>query len=161
MNKTDLLKIKEMLMESNAIEGVFDDDSLHQAELAWDYLINQDTLTSGVILKTHKILALHANLLPKHRGYFRDCEVTVGGRFGLGWEKVPNAIKEWCEMANESKTEEEIKQDHIKYETIHPFVDFNGRTGRMLMNWQRLKNGLPILVIKADERYAYYVWFKD
>jgi Fic family protein len=56
---------------------------------------------------------------------------------------------------------ENWKDHHIRYEHIHPFVDGNGRTGRMFMNWERLKAGLPLLVIKESKKYDYYDWFKD
>ena len=42
---------------------------------------------------------------------------------------------------------------------VHPFIDGNGRTGRIFMNWWRVKNGLPILVIKETARQEYYKWF--
>ncbi len=54
------------------------------------------------------------------------------------------------------------KMLHVEYERIHPFVDGNGRTGRMFMNWWRMKNGLPVLVIhEGEEQMDYYQWFKD
>lgn len=53
-----------------------------------------------------------------------------------------------------------MKNHHVEYEIIHPFVDGNGRTGRMFMNWERLKGGLPILVIhEGEEQQEYYKWF--
>lgn len=158
MKKSDLLKVREMLRESNAIEGVYDKDSFKQAELAWYYLMEQKTITPGVILKTHKILMLHSNLLPIHKGYFRDCEVTVGGRYGLRYEKVPEAIETWCD---DVAVKAQPKAMHVDFEKIHPFVDGNGRVGRMLYNWMRLDQELPIDVIKESERQAYYSWFRD
>ena len=58
------------------------------------------------------------------------------------------------------KTAEEIKKWHIMFEHIHPFEDGNGRTGRILMNIQRLKIGLPILIIYEKHKFKYYDWFK-
>ena len=51
---------------------------------------------------------------------------------------------------------------HVKYEKIHPFADGNGRTGRMFMNWTRLKrNNEPLLIIhEGEEQREYYGWFK-
>lgn len=153
--------IKQFLEESNNIEGVFDDDSLQQAHYAWDYAISQDELTPSVITKTHKILMLHQGLAPNERGYFRRVEVRIGAGYGRPWPVVPSLINQWCRNAKDSKTAEEIKQDHIIYEQIHPFVDGNGRTGRIFLNWQRVKNNLPILVIKNSEKQAYYAWFNE
>ena len=54
-----------------------------------------------------------------------------------------------------------IKDDHIAFEAIHPFIVGNGRIGRIIMNWQRDKVDkiLPILVIKESEKWDYYSWF--
>lgn len=148
---------KEFLNESNAIEGVTDFDSLQQAIYAWEYLKGQPRLNISTVLKTHKILMLHQPLMPNEKGYFREVPVWVAGREGLNWMKIRSAIREWSETI---KTCNDWKQMHVLYERIHPFVDGNGRTGRMLMNWHRLKLGLPLLIIKASERHKYYKWFK-
>jgi Fic family protein len=166
MRKPTAKQVEEFLRESNAIEGVYDIDSLKQAKLAWKYLMTQKVLTPAVILDTHKILMLHQNLQPNHKGYFRDCEVTVGGTYGLNWGKIPEAIESWCkDVAISLKIPGEdgkhFKIDHITYEHIHPFVDGNGRTGRLFLNWERLKAGLPLLIIhEGFEQYEYYKWFR-
>ena len=153
------------LEESNKIEGVYDDDSLKQAKYAWEYLIKQKKLTIGVILKTHKILMLHQKLLPNQKGYFREVTVFIGSRELMNYREIRKALEVWLNDVKTSvqvpgKDGNNIKLDHITYESIHPFIDGNGRTGRMFMNWQRVKSGLPILVINADERQSYYEWFK-
>lgn len=149
----------EFLKESNAIEGVFDDDSLQQAMYAWSYLQEQEKITHHVVLHTHKILMLHQKLRPDEKGYYRHCEVMIGGRAGLTYPMIHQAMDVWC--LNAWLFVEHWQQHHIRYEQIHPFVDGNGRTGRMFMNWQRLKAGLPILVIKDSEKGDYYRWFYD
>ena len=55
-NKYTKKQIKEFLSESNAIEAVFDEDSLQQALYAWEYLCKQKKITSAVICETHKNL---------------------------------------------------------------------------------------------------------
>ena len=56
---------------------------------------------------------------------------------------------------------------HIAFEELHPHVDLNGRTYRLIMNWHRMRLDLPIMIIKADwpkvggEQKIYYSWFKD
>jgi len=157
--KTDTTTVLEFLRQSNNIEGVWDDDSLMQAWKAWEYLSEAQILTPKRIMKTHEILMIHQDLDSHLIGVFRSEPVWVGGREGEPFENIPFAISAWCETTNKSKTEEEIQRDHVDYEIIHPFIDGNGRTGRLFMNWQRVKNDLPILVIKESEKRAYYDWF--
>ena len=45
---------------------------------------------------------------------------------------------------------------HADFEKIHPFPDRNGRTGRLLMNLELMKEGFPITIIKKEDREDYY-----
>ena len=150
---------REFIRESNAIEGVYDDVSFTQAVRAWEYLMTKKEMTSGVVLKTHKILMLHSNLYPNEKGYFRNTMVYVGGGPCLSPERIPEAIGNWCYKTMHSR--QSAKKLHVEYEKIHPFVDGNGRTGRMFMNWTRIKKGQAIIIIKAgEEQLEYYKWFR-
>ena len=176
MKKNTKKEINEFLLESNHIEGVYDSDSFLQAQVAWDYLSKKKTLTLAVVLKTHYLLMINQNLQPDEKGFFRRCKIWIGGREGHDWIHVPDAMKNWIMNMNdivrngqgESKIflERITKEHHVKYEKIHPFVDGNGRTGRMFMNWERMQVGLPIITIKAGwpdqkgEQANYYKCFK-
>ncbi|MFA6325218.1 MAG: Fic family protein [Candidatus Paceibacterota bacterium] len=170
-------KITEFLKESNAIERVYDEDSLEQAENAWSFLIEQRTITPAVVLRTHFLLMKNHGILDQYKGTYRNCPVWIGGREGINHLQIFEEIKKWCNDMNDTgwidkwckvpgknykKNFEHIsKLLHVQYEKIHPFIDGNGRTGRMFMNWWRIKNDLPLLIIhEGKEQMDYYKWFK-
>ena len=148
--------VTEFLRESNAIEDVFDERSLKDAREAWDWLVPAKSLSESAILATHGLL-MRNHLPPAERGNWRRCAVYVGWRPGLDWREIPAAMMHWVERANKQF---DAKACHVEFERIHPFVDGNGRVGRMLYNWMLLEQGKPIQVIKAGERDEYYKWFK-
>lgn len=165
-NKFKKKDVMEFLRESNAIEGVYGERALEDAKEAWDFLVGQEQLTVSVILETHKILMKNKDLLENEIGFFRRVPVWIGGHQGLNFLKIPEAIDSWLldvetTLNIPGDLGNNIKLDHISYEGIHPFVDGNGRTGRMFLNWERVKVGLPILIIhEGEEQMEYYKWFR-
>lgn len=164
-------EVDEFLRESNAIEDIFDEPSFHDAQMAWHYLMSQDVLDITQILETHRILMARrgawdddtASMLgDSFVGKFRDGNVWVGRKlcpspFLIG----PDLQMKFCFETMRANPPPDWKALHIEYERIHPFFDGNGRTGRMFMNWTRIKRcGLALLIIKADERGEYYKWFQ-
>jgi Fic family protein len=87
--------------------------------------------------------------------------VTVGNRICPHWRNVPKLMEEWISMFRQPKSEEMIRQAHIKFEGIHPFLDGNGRVGRMILQFHRQKIGLEPFLIKSSKREDYYSWFKE
>ncbi|KDB06414.1 filamentation induced by cAMP protein Fic [Burkholderia sp. lig30] len=45
---------------------------------------------------------------------------------------------------------------HTRFVKIHPYVDGNGRTGRLLLNVELMKSGYPPVVIRSEDRRAYF-----
>ena len=152
----------EFLKESNAIEGIYDKEMLDQSMVAWLYLIKQPVITVSVILKTHKLLMLRSNLQPNQKGYFRDENVRVGLHHPPDSHEVPMLMQNWCFESMRAFPPVDPIDAHVDFENIHPFIDGNGRIGRMLMNWMFLKRSEDprIIVIEEKDRQEYYKWFR-
>lgn len=149
------------LYESNMIEQEPSGLALLDAYKAWDYIRGQTTLSIPTILETHRLLMVHRRIDRVELGCFRQRAVYIGNSEGAPWETIHANMQAWCELANSATAEAQFINDHIHYEAIHPFIDGNGRTGRMFLNWQRLRQGLDPLIIWESEKHDYYRWFYD
>lgn len=152
----------KFLKESNKIEGEFSREALEDAMKAWNYAKTVKVIRSpNKILTIHKILMMR--LRPDIAGRFRWCAVSIGGEIKERPQKneLYRMMLDWISKHANAKTEAKIKKAHIAFEKMHPFEDGNGRTGRIIMNMQRLNAGLPLLIIcVGKEQESYYKWFQ-
>lgn len=157
--KTERAKIKEFLLQSNAIENEYSKEALEDSLKAWNWGIKQKNINLKLILGIHKKLMKRLN--PRIAGKIREVDVWAGNRKCLNPEFIKGELDLLCNPGvYPILSEEQIKVWHIQFEKIHFAEDGNGRTGRILMNLQRLKIGLQILIIYDKEKSKYYEWFK-
>lgn len=64
-------------------------------------------------------------------------------------------------LASEEHIVTKLARFHLEFEGIHPFIDGNGRTGRLLVNFELMKAGYPPIDIKFTDRIAYYNAFDE
>lgn len=153
-------KLETFLIESNAIEDVRDDVSYLKANRAYQSLDKCTRLTPWYIKQVHDIL-MDGKLKKPELGDWRKCAVYIGGREGRPWYAIPELIDNWCELTQRCKSAKDIQYSHVEFEKIHPFVDGNGRVGRILWQWLRVHNGFPIKIIYEAKKWNYYKWFQN
>lgn len=156
-------KIITFLLESNAIEEVYDMQSLHDAWDAWWFLTRENKLSLKNIQKAHGILMRNRPLANKYKGSFRDCNVFIGGRKAIAPFLIENMMNLWLKNHGNPHNWEDIKKSHIAFEYVHPFADGNGRIGRIIMNQQCMRaEMIDIKIIhEGEDQYNYYKWFNE
>ena len=147
------------LSESNHIEGEYSRGAMDDSLIAWGYAYGRLGLTLELIVEIHQILL--ARLNPRIAGRFRTVDVMIGGKRAPHADEAYQQLITWVERWKSAyePSWDQIKQAHIDFERIHPFEDGNGRVGRILLNWMRVRAGLPILVIYDHRKKEYYKWF--
>lgn len=109
------------------------------------------------------ILAIHKIVLQKiddmHAGIFRKVMVKIAGSQTIfpNAAKVPFLMVEFMSWLQDVQNHPVIVAAlaHYKLVMIHPFVDGNGRTARLLMNLLLLQCGYPLAIIKKEQRATY------
>lgn len=150
-----------MLRESNLIEGVEGKTALTQARRAWDYVMMYDSLNNQIVKETHRILMEKQPIERKYRGDWRDVPVSIGGQIKSQSKPVLDSLmRDWCKKTNTVGKNFDPVTLHIDFENIHPFIDGNGRMGRILLNWHLVKrNNSPLLIYTYEDRRTYYRLF--
>lgn len=119
-------------------------------------------ISEGIIKQIHYLVLADKR---EDRGVYRRVPVRI---MGAQHEPVqPYLIKPKMEQllydfaASTEHIVTKLARFHIEFEGIHPFIDGNGRTGRLLVNLELMKSGLTPIDIKFTDRIAYYNAFDE
>ncbi len=124
-----------------------------------DLVSKNEPLSEGVIKQLHSLVLMNDNA---NRGVYRSLPVTIlGADFHppqpyLVSIQMERLLADCPALFNEAHIIEAVARFHLQFETIHPFIDGNGRTGRLLMNLELMKQGLLPIDIKFTDRDKYY-----
>lgn len=174
--------IKEALL-SSAIEGVFTtlldvftapliaNKPDKQTQLVLNYSLalnaaldliqnNGLPIVSKVIFQAHKVLMSNGDGDNANPGHYRQQAVRVGNLIPPSAPKIPHLISQLEQFINNDNSLPTLVKAglvHVQFETIHPFLDGNGRIGRLLIVLMLVESGL----LKAPILYPSYYFKKN
>lgn len=159
LEDTEDILIRHQIRTDHQIREIFEATNLAKAmELLLD---NPETeISVPLVLNLHRILM--QNIRDDAAGRFRTNKewVRVGNHIGANPKFVHGFMSELVEKYNASDDQyflDKIVYFHAEFENIHPFIDGNGRIGRLLINEQLdLLNLPPILIPNKSKNEEYY-----
>jgi Fic family protein len=110
------------------------------------------------VLRLHEVVL--KGIHDGHAGRYRDVAVRIAGSTVVlpNPRKVPDlmeALGRWLHEKSSLHPVAFAAEAHFKLVSIHPFIDGNGRTARLLMNLFLMRRGLPPAIIRPRDRVAY------
>lgn len=95
-------------------------------------------------------------------GAFRRHNIHAfpGGMTPVDWLEIPSKVTDWLEAAGSLKARtpnlsEQVAAVHCFFEEVHPFLDGNGRAGRLVLNLLLVRLGYPPAIIYKNQREPY------
>jgi Fic family protein len=133
INHRDAILFVEELVQKNQLLTEWDIRNIHQL-----ILNNIDTENAGAYRKINVLISGATHKPPEHF---------------LVAEQMSRFVSS---IDDELHPVERAARIHVDFVGIHPFVDGNGRTSRLLMNLELMKAGFPPVVIPVEQRLRYY-----
>ena len=125
-------------------------------------------LNETVIKNIHALVLMNR---PDDKGVYRRIPVRIMGAYTEPVQpymiepRMTELLSANEERKNTMTDIERIALFHLEFEGIHPFIDGNGRTGRLILNLDLKRNGYPPINVKFTERKRYYdafdAFYKD
>jgi Fic family protein len=108
-------------------------------------------------------VAPHPNATDREApGSFREHDIQPfpGGMTPPSWVEVPAAMNDWLDtvrdLPDNNRPIEALAAVHNRFERVHPFLDGNGRTGRLLLNLMLVRLGYAPVIIYKRDRARYF-----
>lgn len=143
---------------------IFEAKNLARVVSYIDKRAKEQELTLDVILSLHKMLL--SNIRDDVAGRFRKNNefVRVGSYIAPNPKEVIDQLEKMLAEYNATNHENIIRRIaklHLTFEHTHPFVDGNGRIGRVINNYLLIREGFVPINIKFIDRKKYYEAFRE
>ncbi|GAE32842.1 Fic family protein, partial [Alkalihalobacillus hemicellulosilyticus] len=131
-----------------------------EALLLTEDMINNEEIMSERLIKDHHAIILHG-IDNRNAGVYRKSIVIISGASHTppDYMSVPQLMSDlisWYSEENRLHPVEKAAILYSKFVNIHPFIDGNGRTSRLLMNLELVKLGYLSVIIEQEKRFNYY-----
>ncbi len=159
------LKETAMVLEGMTIDRKPLKDHLEAVGHRDAFLYVEEIARKELPLSEFVIKSIHSLVLmdqPEDKGVFRRIPVRIMGAFAepvqpyLIEPKITELLAADEQRRETMKPIERIARFHLEFEGIHPFIDGNGRTGRLIMNLDLIRCGYPPINVKYTDRKKYY-----
>lgn len=121
---------------------------------------NKVRMSESVIKQIHSLVLMDS---PEDRGVYRRVPVRIAGAHHEPTQPLHIAEQMEALIAETKKLKlhpiEAAALFHLRFEGIHPFIDGNGRTGRLILNFSLMQQGYPPIDVKFSDRKRYYDCF--
>ena len=164
LEETERILLEQMLSRNVSVREVFEAKNLARVTEYKRNKVKDSELSNDLILLFHQMLmgGIDDGIAGRFRR--RGEYVRVGAHIAPAPEQVErmmgNILVEYSSDLD-SYFLDKMARFHLDFEVIHPFCDGNGRIGRVLIDYQLLKLGLPRVIIRDSEKKTYYRAFKD
>lgn len=129
-------------------------------EYVEDIVNKKERLSEWQIKNIHRLVLKGINDM--YAGVYRDQQVLIAGANHTppAHFLIPDEIEKMLQWYHgEAQRLHPVERGamlHAIFVGIHPFIDGNGRTSRLLLNFELMKAGFPPVIIKVENRQAYY-----
>lgn len=143
---------------------IFETKNLARVVTYIDKKAKEQELNLDMILTLHKMLV--SNIRDEIAGRFREKNefVRIGTHIAPGPQEIIGLLLRMLVQYYASSHENIIKRMarlHLTFENIHPFIDGNGRIGRVINNYLLIREGFVPINIKFIDRKKYYQAFRE
>ncbi|MDR1429781.1 MAG: Fic family protein [Spirochaetaceae bacterium] len=166
LRETDLVINRGLTIGNKTLKEHFEAINHKESiQFLYDFVKKKKKLDEAVILEIHKIIL--KNISDVDAGHYRNVNVMITGAVHLPPSaiKIPKLMTEFMEWYYKHKSKLSVVElaawVHYKLVYIHPFIDGNGRTARLIMNLILLQYGYPPAVILHIDRRKYYQVLKE